>query len=231
MFSFSNAEAEPEESHPAAEKHDVKSVGESTFSSDAIPVSDLNSSEAAEPVKSEDLIDLNLDLPKAKDDEALPTQDPVPRSPSPFTLRNKKISLGSQDSFYDEPYSNLEEIDAGSTPVPDFTPPPPPTFGSTDVDEAPPEEQPKILDVAPTISRSSFPNEPYGVVDKSEEEAVVMEVKEIEAMADDKEAENTINDFDEVLNGLLDNDSPTKPGDRHNSFTRSDGYDSTVLMF
>lgn len=230
MFPFSNAEAEPEDSHPVAEKHDVKSVGESTFSSDTITVSDLNSSEAAEPVKSEDLIDLNLDLPQAKDNEALPIQDPVPRSPSPFTLRNKRISLGSQDSFYDEPYSNLEEIDASATPVPDFTPPPPPTFGST-VDGAPPEEQPKVLDVAPTISRSSFPNEPYGVVDKSEEEAVVMEVKEIGATADDKEAENTIKDFDEVLNGLLDNDSPTEPGDRHNSFTRSDGYDSTVLMF
>ena len=230
MFSFSNAEPEPADSHPAAEKQDAKSVGESTFSSDTITVSDLNSSEAAEPVRSEDFIDLNLELPQANDNEELPIEDPVPRSPSPFTLRNKKISLGSQDSLYDEPYTNLEEIDAGTTPVPDFTPSPPPTLGSI-VDEAPPEEQPKVLDLAPTISRSSFPNEPYGVVDKSEEEAVVMEVKEIENMPDDKEAESTINDFDEILNGLLSNESPIEPDDRHSSFTSSNAYDSTVLMF
>lgn len=226
MRSFSNAEAEPEDSHPAAEKHDAKSVGESTLS-DTVTVSDLNSSEAAEPGKSENLIDWNLELPQASHNEELSIQDPVPRSPSPFTLRNKKISLDSQDSLYDEPYTNLEEIDAGTTPVPDFTPAPPPTFGST-VDEALPQEQPRLLDVAPTISRSSFPNEPYGVVDKSEEEAVVMEVKEIE---NDKEAESTIKDFDEVLNGLLSNKPPTEPDERHNSFTSSDGYDSTVLMF
>ena len=222
-----SAEAEPEDSHPAAEKHDAKSVGESTFSSDSITVSDLNSSEAAEPVKSEDLIDWNLELPQADDNEELSVQDPVARSPSPFTLRNRKISLDSQDSLYDEPYTNLEEIEAGTTPTPDFTPAPPPAFGST-VDEVPPQEQPKVFDVAPTISRSSFPNEPYGVVDKSEEEAVVMEVKEIE---NDKEAESTIKDFDEVLDGLLGNEPPTEPGERHNSFTSSNAYDSTVLMF
>lgn len=172
---------------------------------------------------------MHLELPPTKDNEAQSIQDPGPSSP--YTLRNKKISLGSQDSFYDEPYSNLEEIDAGSTPVPDFSPSPPPTFGST-VDEDHTEEEPKVLDLAPTISRSSFPNEPYGVEDKSEEEAVVMEVKEIEtSMADAKEAENTINDFDEVLNGLLSSEPLTEPGDRHSSFTRSDGCDSTVLMF
>ena len=227
MFSYSDPEPEPEDSHLAAEKHDAKSVGESTFSGDTITVTDLDSSEAAEPAKSEDLIDLDLDLPQAKDNEELPIEDPLSRSPSPFTLRNKKISLGSQDSVYDEPYTNLEEIDVGTSPVPNFIPPPPPKFGST-VDEATPEEQPKVLDVAPT---SSFPNEPYGVVDKSEEEAVVMEVKEIENMPDDKDAENTINDFDEVLNGLLSNESPTKLDDSHNSFTSSNAYDSTVLLF
>lgn len=231
MFSNSDPEPEPEDSHPAAEKHDAKSVGElSTFSSDTITVTDLDSSEATEPAKSEDFIGLNLDLPKAKDNEELPIEDPLSRSPSPFTLRNKKISLGSQDSVYDEPYTNLEEIDVGTLPVPNFIPPPPPKFGST-VDEATPEEQPKVLDLAPTISRSSFPNEPYGVVDKSEEEAVVMEVKEIENMPDDKDAENTINDFDEVLNSLLSNESPTKLDDSHNSFTSSNAYDSTVLLF
>jgi len=224
---FSTAEAEPADSHPATEKHDAKSVGESTFSSDTITVSDLNSSEAAEPVKSEDLIDWNLELPQANDNEELPIQDPAPRTPSPFTLRSKRISLDSQDSLYDEPYTNLEEIDAGTTPVPDSTPAPSPTFGFT-ANGAPQEEQPKLFDVAPTISRSSFPNEPYGVVDKSEEEAVVMEVKEIE---NDKETENTIDDFDEVLNGLLGNGSPTERDDRHNSFTSSNAYDSTILMF
>lgn len=227
---FRSEEVEPKEPPPAVDKHDAKSVGESTLSSDIVTVSDLNSSEAAGTAKSEDLIDLNLEIPLTKDHEVPPIQDPVPRTPSPYTLRSKKVSLGSQDSFYDEPYSNLEEIEAGVTPVPEFSPPPPPTFGSTDDHDVRPEEETKILDVAPTISRSSFPNEPYGVEDKFEE-AEVMEVKEIGNMADSKEAENIISDFDEVLDGLLTNEPPTESGNRHNSFTTSDAYNSTVLMF
>lgn len=230
FHSFSNSEDAPKESNPSADKNDAKSVAESTFSSETI-VSDLNSSEVTEPVKSEDLINLSLEIPPpANATEGLSMQDPGSPPPSPYTLRNRKISLGSQDSFYDEPYTNLEEIDAGFTPPPDFNPATSPSFEFTD-NGVGPEEESAGLATAPTISRSSFPNEPYGVVDKSEEEAVVMEVKEIENMDDAKETEDTIKDFDEVLNSLLVNEPTDEPSGSQGTFTRSDGYDSTVLMF
>ena len=119
----------------------------------------------------------------------------------------------------------MEEIDAGITPPPDFIPAKPPSFGFN------PEEESGGLAPAPTISRSSYPNEPYGVEDKSEEEAVVMEVKELKNMEDAREAEDTINVFDDILNGLLANEPTDEPETTQETFTRSDGYDSTVLMF
>ncbi|XP_022795071.1 Down syndrome cell adhesion molecule-like protein 1 homolog [Stylophora pistillata] len=213
------------ESNPSVDKNDTKSVDESNISSATI-VSDLNSSEMADPVKNEDLINLSLKLPpSANAIEGLTIQDTGPAPPSPYTLRNRKISLGSQDSSYDEPYNNLEEIDAGITPPPDFNPAQPPSFVFN------PEEGSGGLPAAPTLSRSSYPNEPYGVEDKSEEEAVVMEVKEIENMEDAKETEDTINDFDDILNSLLANEQKDEPEGAQGTFTRFDGYDSTVLMF
>lgn len=185
-------------------------------------VSDLNSNEVAAPVQTENLINLNQDfLPET-------VQDPPP--PSPYTLRNKKFSIGSTDSFYDEPYSNLEEIDVGITPVPNFSPPPPPTLQST-VHGATPEEEPNTLEEEPNIhniepssNKTSFPNHPYGVMDKPEDEAVVMEVKDIET-------ESAIQDFDEVLNSLLLNEPPNEFNDKPNPSTRSDDFDSTVMLF
>lgn len=207
------------------DRNDAKSVAESNVSSATI-VSDLNSSEVAKPVKNDDLINLSLELPPpANATEGLSIQDSGSAPPSPYTLRSRKISLGSQDSSYDEPYNNLEEIDAGITPPPDFIPAKPPSFGFN------PEEELGGLAAAPTISRSSYPNEPYGVEDKSEEEAVVMEVKELKNMEDAREAEDTINDFDDILNGLLANEPTDEPETTQETFTRSDGYDSTVLMF
>ena len=182
-------------------------------------MSDLNSSEVA--LTSQNPINLNR--------ETLPVtvQDPPP--PSPFTLKNKKFSIGSTDSFYDEPYSSLEEIDAGITPIPSFSPP------STNHSVGP-EKEPKIpkdmSDVTPTAYKTSFPKQPYGVLDKTEDEAVVMEVKDIENVANARVSENPIQNVDEVLNSLLVNGQQTAEHDnKPNAITRFDSLDSTVLMF
>lgn len=179
-------------------------------------VSDLNSSEGTVPVQCENLFDLNREPSAAPDKESPPS--------SPYILRNKKLSVGSADSFYDEPYSNLEEINAGVTPVPDCSPPSSQMLESTAY-EADSEEELRIHDAIPkTANTMSFPNTPYGVMDKPEDEAVVMEVKDIET-------DNIIQDFDEVINSLRANEPPVDPSDNSSSFVRSDNIDSTVLMF
>ena len=180
-------------------------------------MSDLNSSEVAVPGQADNLINLNPEPPLTPDVDSPP--------PSPYILRNKKFSISSADSVYDEPYSNLEEIDAGITPVSNVSPLLPETLEFPVYGAADSEEDQKIQDVTQTTGNTVFfPNEPYKVMDKPEDEAVVMEVKDIEA-------ENTIQDFDDVLNSLLLNEPPTEPNDNSSSFARSDGCDSTVLMF
>ena len=216
FFFNRNAEDGRKDSSPSPEKHDARSVAESTLSSATI-VSDLNSSEMAAPGQADNLINLNPEPPLT------PNVDSPP--PSPYILRNKKISMGSGDSVYDEPYSNLEEIDAGITPVSNVSPLLPETFEFPVYGAADPEEQQKNQDVTPTAANTVFfPNELYGVMDKPEDEAVVMEVKDIEA-------ESTIQDFDDVLNSLLPNEPLSEPNENSSSFVRSDGIDSTVLMF
>ena len=197
------------EARPVVDKHDARSVAGSTLSSGTI-VSDLNSSEMAVPIQTENLPNLN--------NEPLPGMIHDPPPPSPYTLKNKKFSIGSADSFYDEPYSNLEEIDAGVTPVP------PPTTSATSaaIRGAGPEE---------AAYMTSFTKQPLGVMDKTEDEAVVMEVKDIENVLEAEETENKIHDFDEVLNSLLFNESPTEPTDKTSAFTTSDGFDSMVMLF
>ena len=189
----------------AVDQHDTRSSGASSLSSGTI-VSDLNSCGMPTP-----LMNLKYQPPET-------VQDPPP--PSPYTLRNKKLSVGSADSFYDEPYSSLEEIDAGITPLSS----PPPTHEPVDY-SAGPEEELKISNNIPDNYNT------YGVMDKPEDEAVVMEVKEIENPPSAED--NTIQDFDEVLNSLLFNEQSTpEPSKNPGPFTlESHDLDSTVLMF
>lgn len=190
----------------AVDQHDTRSSGASSSSSGTI-VSDLNSCGMPTPL-------MNLKHQPVPET----VQDPPP--PSPYTLRNKKLSVGSADSFYDEPYSSLEEIDAGITPL--FSPPP--THEPVDY-SAGPEEELKISNNIPDNYNT------YGVMDKPEDEAVVMEVKDIENPPSAED--NTIQDFDEVLNSLLFNEQSTpEPSKNPGPFTlESHDLDSTVLMF
>lgn len=190
----------------AVDQHDTRSSGASSSSSGTI-VSDLNSCGMPTPL-------MNLKHQPVPET----VQDPPP--PSPYTLRNKKLSVGSADSFYDEPYSSLEEIDAGITPLSS----PPPTHEPVDY-SAGPEEELKISNNIPDNYNT------YGVMDKPEDEAVVMEVKDIENPPSAED--NTIQDFDEVLNSLLFNEQSTpEPSKNPGPFTlESHDLDSTVLMF
>jgi hypothetical protein len=68
-------------------------------------------------------------------------------------IRNKKLSLGSNDSFYDQPYSSVDELGTGFS---SFTPPPPPDFRSDD---------PYIdSDTSPADPPQEFTNQLYDVV-------------------------------------------------------------------
>lgn len=208
-FSFypSETESKPKFSENAAvDQHDARSSGASSLSSGTI-VSDLNSCGTPTPL-------MNLKHQPVSET----VQDPPP--PSPYTLRNKKLSVGSADSFYDEPYCSLEEIDAGITPLSSL----PPTHELVEY-SAGPEEELKISNIIPNNLNT------YGVMDKPEDEAVVMEVKEIENPPSAED--NTIQDFDEVLNSLLFNEqSAPEPSKNPGPFTLEfHDLDSTILMF
>lgn len=75
-------------------------------------------------------------------------------------IRNKKPSLGSNASFYDQPYSSVDELGTGFS---SFTPPPPPDFRNYEPlsDDSPPTPDPP----------QEFSNKLYNAVhDQSEPE-------------------------------------------------------------
>lgn len=71
---------------------------------------------------------------------------------------------------------------------------------------------------------SLFTAQPYGTMDKEDEEADVMELKDVET-------QNTAKDFDKVPDDLLLKNPPAEPAQISDTFLRLDGVDSTVLMF
>lgn len=75
-------------------------------------------------------------------------------------IRNKKLSLGSNASFYDQPYSSVDELGTGFS---SFTPPPPPDFRNNEPhsDDSP----------SPAEPPQEFSNKLYNAVrDQSEPE-------------------------------------------------------------
>lgn len=211
-----DVEARPERAKRSFVKPDALSVGRESNLSSATFVSDLNSSEATDPVLSEQHVNLNHE----------PSQEPRVESPphSPFVLRNRKLSVDSEDSFYDQPYSSLEEINAGAAPALTLGTPSPETLESA-LNGAEADNVLNLQDSFPmTANTTSALTKPYGVMDKEEDEAVVLEVKDIEI-------QNTSEDSDEALDDLLRNEPATEPDQIPSTFLRSDGVDSTVLMF
>lgn len=109
-------------------------------------------------------------------------QESVPGSPqyaaaqtgpnkSPLVeLRNKKLSLNSQDSFYDQPYTNVEELGAGFT---SFGPPPPPAFRSNTGDSSDSESDNNLAVNFMKGDRMSFTNELYRAARKPENQNTV----------------------------------------------------------
>ena len=186
-------------------------------------MSDMNSSDTqTRDPKADDLIDLNHE--GSVDQVVAPP-------PSPFTLRNKKLSLGSQDSFYDEPYSHLEEIDANlasieTSPIPDVSPVSP--LGE-DVVAA--EQSSGATKAMTEGDQTSFASRPFGVVDKPEDEAVIMEVKEIDNHTEPKADE----DYDGATEPPKEptgkaEDHPRPAEDQQRALSHAEEYDSVTLM-
>lgn len=116
------------------------SIAGTNFSSDSFD-SDWNSSVASpSPLKpSQQYADpMDLSTSRASD-----------RSPLVNNLRNKKASIASQDSQYDQPYSSVEELGGGFS---SFGPLPPIAFRSTPIEERGSESP---------GSRKSFTNKLY----------------------------------------------------------------------
>ena len=218
FFFHSDVEAEPEPTTETVAKPDSPVVGRESTLSSATTVSEPDTSENTEPVSREDIVDFNPE----------PLQEPGQESPppSPYVLRNRKLSVESEESFYDQPYSSLEEINAGATPTePLATSPPQATESAvngaeTDIALEIQDSPSSTADLASLLTA-----QPYGTtMDKEDEEADVMEVKDIET-------QNTAKDFDEVPDDLLVENPPAEPAQIPNSFLRSDGVDSTLLIF
>ena len=217
FFFHRDVEAEPELTTETVAKPDSPVVGRESTLSSATTVSELDSSENTELVPREDIVDLNPE----------PLQEPGQESPppSPYVLRNRKLSVESEESFYDQPYSSLEEINAGVTPTEPLGASPPQATESavseaeTDVALENQDSPSSTADLASLLT-----SQPYGTMDKEDEEADVMEVKDIET-------QNTAKDFDEVPDDLLLENPPAEPAQIPNTFLRSDGVDSTLLIF
>ena len=118
----------------------------SNFSSDSFD-SDWNSSVASpSPVK-----------PSHEYADPADSATPHASDRSPLAnLRNKKASIVSQDSQYDQPYSSVEELGGGFS---SFGPPPPIAFRSSPIDER---------DSESPGSRKSFTNKLYNPADEEE---------------------------------------------------------------
>lgn len=102
--------------------HEEPSVAESNFSSDSFD-SDWNSSVASpSPVKPTPLYTDPVDASTPHAPDHSPLVNP----------RNKKASVHSQGSHYDQPYSSVEELGGGFS---SFGPLPPVAFRSTPIDE------------------------------------------------------------------------------------------------
>ena len=217
FFFHRDVEAEPELTTETVAKPDSPVVGRESTLSSATTVSELDSSENTELVPREDIVDLNPE----------PLQEPGQESPppSPYVLRNRKLSVESEESFYDQPYSSLEEINAGVTHTESLATSPPQATESavngaeTDVALENQDSPSSTADLA-----SLLISQPYGTMDKEDEEADVMKVKDIET-------QNTAKDFDEVPDDLLLENPAAEPAQIPNTFLRSDGVDSTLLIF
>ena len=214
---YRDVEAEPEPTTEAVAKPDSPVVGRESTLSSVTTVSEPDTSENTEPVPREDIVDLNPE----------PLQEPGQESPppSPYVLRNRKLSVESEESFYDQPYSSLEEINAGATPSELLGTSSPQATESavngaeTDVALENQDSPSSTADLASLLTA-----QPYGTMDKEDEEADVMEVKDIET-------QNTAKDFDEVPDDLLLENPPAEPAQIPNTFLRSDDVDSTLLIF
>lgn len=217
FFLHSDVEAEPEPTTETVAKPDSPGVGRESTLSSATTESEPDSRENTEPVPTEDIVNLNSG----------PLQEPSQESPppSPFVLRNRKLSVESEESFYDQPYSNLEEINAGVTPTVPLSTSSPQAMKSA-VNGAEADIALEIQDSPSSTAdlASLLTAQPYGTMNKEDEEADVMEVKDIET-------QNAAKDFDEVPDDLLLKNPPAEPAQIPNTFLRSDGVDSTLLMF
>ncbi|XP_015754539.1 PREDICTED: Down syndrome cell adhesion molecule-like [Acropora digitifera] len=199
-----DVEAEPEPTTETVAKPDSPVVGRESTLSSATTVSEPDSSENTEPVPREDIVDLNPE----------PLQEPGQESPppSPYVLRNRKLSVESEESFYDQPYSSLEEINAGATPSELLGTSPPQATESavngaeTDVALENQDSPSSTADLASLLT-----SQPYGTMDKGDEELDVMEVKDIET-------QNTAKDFDEVPDDLLLENPAAEPAQIPNTF-------------
>lgn len=133
--------------------HEEPSVADTNASTDSFD-SDWNSSVASpSPVK----MSQEYSVQQYADPTDLSTSRASDRSPLANGLRNKKTSIASQDSQYDQPYSSVEELGGGFS---SFGPLPPVAFRSTPIEERGSES---------SGSRKSFTNELYNPTGEQQE--------------------------------------------------------------
>lgn len=152
-------------------------------------------------------------------------------------LKNKKLSLSSNDSYYDQPYSSVDELGTGFS---SFTPPPPedfrnnesssPTSTSEDTPRDPPKEFSNKLYSLPESQPQFLPSEyaepEVGNKPKPvEEEVIEPEVTTPPPQAFMSDFEGILNDgydTDEELNNYLEQqENNPPPPSQSNQYTSS----------